>query len=74
MVLWHRYTGYMEDIPPFFPPSPHPQCGDLSYWLGLISDEIKRRDGAGEETLDCLFELHAVLETEVQKLRSAWYQ
>jgi hypothetical protein len=67
-------SGEIQQIPPYFRPARMLNVGDLAYWLSLISDEIKRRDAAGEESPDCLFELHAVFETAAQKVRSAWYQ
>jgi hypothetical protein len=46
---------------------------DLSYWFSLVSEEIKRREAAEEDTPDIIFGVHAVLETALQRLRAGWY-
>jgi hypothetical protein len=36
---------------------------DLSYWFGLASEEISRRDNSEDDTPIVVFALHVVLET-----------
>jgi hypothetical protein len=62
-----------EQIPVALRPARISTADDLTYWLTLLSDEIKRRDALDEESPDVIFALHAVLETALQKLRGNWY-
>ena len=68
-----HHSGELGHIPEAVRPGPISTADDLSYWLNLVSDEIKRREAMQEETPDIVFGLHAVLETALQKLRSGWY-
>jgi len=68
-----HHSGAMDKIPAPMRPGRISTADDLSYWLKLVSDEIKRREAMQEETPDIVFGLHAVLETALQKLRSGWY-
>ena len=63
----------MDKIPAPMRPGRISTADDLSYWVKLVSDEIKRREAMQEETPDIVFGLHALLETALQKLRSGWY-
>jgi hypothetical protein len=66
-------AGEIHHIPIAVRPGRINTADDLSYWFELLSEEIRRRDAAGEETPDIAFVLHAVLGTALQKLRSDWY-
>ena len=68
-----HHSGAMNQIPAPIRPGRISTADDLSYWLKLVSDEIKGRETTQEETPDILFGLHAVFETALQKLRSGWY-
>jgi len=68
----HR-SGAVDQVPAPMRPGQISSADDLSYWLNLVSDEIKRREATQEETPDMIFGLHAVLDTALQKLRSGWY-
>jgi DNA-binding GntR family transcriptional regulator len=43
---------------------------NLMYWFDLVSAEIKRQEAAEEKTPDVVFDLHAVLETAIQRCAS----
>ena len=66
------YANEIREIPVGLRPGPIDTADALSYWLSLISDEIKRRDSIQETTPDCMFAMHAVLETAVQKVCGGW--
>jgi hypothetical protein len=66
-------AGEIHQIPSAVRPGRINIADDLSYWFGLASDEIRRRDTAEEETPVAVFALHAVLETALLRLRSDWY-
>ena len=68
-----HHSGQMAQVPAQMRPEQISSADDLSYWLNLVSDEIKRREATQEETPDMIFGLHAVLDTALQKLRSEWY-
>jgi hypothetical protein len=68
-----QHAGDIDQIPIAFRPGRVTTADDLSYWLRLISEEIRRRDAAEVETPDVMFGLHTVLETALQRLRSDWY-
>jgi hypothetical protein len=68
-----HHSGAMDKIPASMRTGRISSADDLSYWLKLVSDEIKRREVTQEETPDILFGLHAVLDTGLHKLRSGWY-
>src|SRR5262249_31347175 len=72
IIELHRSCA-IEQIPPIVRPGRINTADDLSYWFNLLSDEIKRRDAAGEEIPDVMFTLHGVLETALQRLRGDWY-
>lgn len=68
-----HHSGAVDQVPAPIRPGQISSADDLSYWLKLVSDEIKRREATHEGTPDMIFGLHAVLDTALQKLRSEWY-
>jgi hypothetical protein len=68
-----QHAGEIQKILSEVRPGRISTADDLSYWLGLLSEEIKRRDAAEVETPDVMFGLQAVLATALQRLRSDWY-
>jgi hypothetical protein len=68
-----QHAGEIQQIPTEVRPGRISTADELSYWLGLITEEIKRRDAADQETPDVMFGLQAVLATALQRLRSDWY-
>ena len=68
-----HHSGAMDQLPAPIRPGRISTADDLSYWLKLVSDEIKSQDAAQKEMPDILLGLHAVFETALQKLRTGWY-
>ena len=68
-----QYASEIHQVPTAVRPERINTADDLSYWLTLVSEEIRCQGGAKEETPDIVFALHAVLDTAVQRLRSDWY-
>ena len=68
-----HHSGALDQVPAPVRPGRISSADDLSYWLTLVSDEIKRRETTQDEPPDIIFGLHAVLDTALQKLRSGWY-
>ena len=67
-----NYAHEIHHIPLGLRPGPIDTAEAITYWLSLISEEIKRRDGIQETTPDCMFAMHAVLETAAQKVCGGW--
>jgi hypothetical protein len=63
----------VQQIPTALMPGWINTADDLSYWLHLLSEEIRQRDASDKEIPDIMFALHAVLETALQRPRSDWY-
>ena len=72
-IIGLHTSGGIQPIAGVLRPGRINTADDLSYWFNLLSDEIKRRDAAGEEIPEVMFALHAVLETALQRLRGDWY-
>ena len=68
-----HHAGEIQQLPKEVRPGRINTADDLSYWLRLISEEIRRREETGDETPDIAFALHTVLDTALQRLRSDWY-
>jgi hypothetical protein len=66
-------VGEFHQIPSEVRPERTHTANDLSYWLRLVSEEIRRRDAAEEKTPDVMFALRAILETALQTVRSDLY-
>jgi hypothetical protein len=68
-----RHLGAIDQIPQAMRPARISTDDDLSYWLMIVWDEIKRRDAAKEDTPAVIFSIHAVLVAALRRLRSGWY-
>jgi len=68
-----HHAGEIQQLPRDVRPGRISTADDLSFWLRLISEEIRRRDVAADDIPDIAFAVHAVLETALQRLRSDWY-
>jgi hypothetical protein len=68
-----QHAGEVHQIPVAIRPGRINTADDLSYWLRLVSEEIRRRDAADQETPDVMFGLQAVLAAALQIVRSDLY-
>ena len=67
-----RHVGAIDLIPPAMRPGRINTADDLSYWLMIVWDEIRRRNAVKEDTPAVIFSIHDVLVAALLRLCSGW--
>ena len=68
-----KHTGQLQPLPSSVQARRISTLDDISYSFNLVTEEIKRRNAAGDDIPTVMFALHAVLETAVERLRTSYH-